>query len=175
MLTPSTFQITDDSGFLAIINVDKYNSYVSEEWGFPQLIKHFCDEMNKEYLVIWATGLEYEWTVEVSKGSTNKMAFREFSKSIEVTNGKLYLTNYEDLTMAAQFEKVKLPIRHNAGLFVNLDNGRYELTIRKLFDLENFDFDKEGDVNFEILIKPYAGELIHQADEIFWWDNHGGI
>jgi hypothetical protein len=40
------FKITDDSGFLAIVNPHKYNSFVDENWELPQLFNHFVNEMN---------------------------------------------------------------------------------------------------------------------------------
>ena len=103
MITPTNLNITDDSGFLAVANVDKYNSFVSEAWELPQLLGHFVDEMNENTVIVWATGFENEWTIDVLESPSDKKSYREFTQSIEVTNGKLFLTNYEDLTMAAQF------------------------------------------------------------------------
>lgn len=59
-------KITDDSGFIAIVNADKYNSFVDENWELPQLLNRFVDEMNKDALIIWATGSENKWIVEFS-------------------------------------------------------------------------------------------------------------
>ena len=58
MLEPRTIlTIADDSGFIAIANCDKYISFIDENWELPQLITHFVDEMNKQSLIVWATGL----------------------------------------------------------------------------------------------------------------------
>jgi len=53
MLNPTSFTITEDSGFLAIVNADKFNSFVSEEWELSQLLNRFVDEMNNNHLIIW--------------------------------------------------------------------------------------------------------------------------
>src|SRR3546814_2681809 len=99
-------------------------------------MKHFVDEMNNKYIIFWATGSAYEWTVSFVDKSSNKKAFREFTSTINVTDEKLYLTNYEDLTMSAQFEDTKIPAKHNSDLIIKLENGLYNLTIRQLFDPE---------------------------------------
>ena len=150
--TPLT--ITDDSGFLAIVNSDKYQSFVDSDWELHQLFSRFVDEMNNGNLIIWATGYENEWTVIFLDKPSDHVAFREFSKSIHVTNGKLFLTNYEDLTIAAQFQEEKIPQEGNAELCINLGNGKYDFTIRQLFDPDDNDYVAQEKTNFEIIIQP---------------------
>jgi len=116
-----------------------------------------------------ATGLENEWTVNFLDKPTNKKAFREFFKTIKVTNGQLFLTNYEDLTMAAQFEDEKIPAKQNADLFIQLDNWKYEVTVRQLFDPNDNEYGAEGEVNFEIIIQADIKKRANQIDKIFWW------
>lgn len=36
-----SFNITDDSGFLAIVNADRYKSFVNEDWELYELMDHF--------------------------------------------------------------------------------------------------------------------------------------
>jgi len=160
-------KITDDSGFLAIANADQYQSFVDEDWQLTQLIKHFVEQMNKENLIIWATGTPGEWTVSFSDKASNKKAFRAFTKSVHVTNRQLHLTNYEDLTMAAQFTDNKVPAEENAALKIKLDNGQYHFTIRQLFDPEDYDYDPEGKINFEIIIQ-VDNTSTRIIDHIFW-------
>ncbi|MEX6690894.1 hypothetical protein QTN47_25520 [Danxiaibacter flavus] len=166
MLIPKTLSVTDDSGFLAIVNADKYKSFVDENWEYEQLIKHFVDQMNNNSLVIWATGSEGEWTMRFTDKQSDKQSFKEFSKSINITNGKLWLINYEDLTMVAQFEDEKIPLNHNKDLFIQLDNGIYNITIRQLFDPcrgEQF-----NDINFEVILQQADNVSDNQIDKIFW-------
>jgi hypothetical protein len=100
-------KISDDSGFLAIVNSESYQSFVDEDWQLTQLIEHFVNEMNNKSLVIWSTGLPSIWVVSFVDRPIHKNPFREFTTTITVTEGKLYLTNFEDLSMSAQFEEVK--------------------------------------------------------------------
>lgn len=170
MFTPiiNKLKINDDSGFLAIVNSDTYQSFVDENWELTQLMNHFVDEMNKNSIIFWATSSENEWTILfLDKPSDNK-SFREFTKTINITNEQLHLTNYEDLTMAAQFEKHKIPADHNSDLTIKLDNGLYDLTIRQMFDPEDYDYEAGGKINFEIVMRKTTKQL-HKIDEIYWW------
>ena len=165
---PTRLTITDDSGFLAIVNSDKYQSFVDSDWELHQLFNRFADEMNNDSLIIWATGYENEWTVIFLDKPSDDVAFREFSKSIYVTNGRLFLTNYEDLTMAAQFQEEKIPQGGNAELCINLDNGKYNFTIRQLFDPNDYDYSAQGKTNFEIIIQPGTEKEDPKIDSVFW-------
>jgi len=80
------FNITDDSGLLAIVNADRYKSFVHEDWEYEQLMKHFVDQMNNNSFIIWATGLEGDWTICFTDKPSGKQSFREFSKLISVTD-----------------------------------------------------------------------------------------
>jgi hypothetical protein len=167
-----SFKLTDDSGFLAIVNGDRYESFVHEDWDLYQLMDHFVAEMNKENLVIWATGLENEWTVVFLPGPSARPAFREFTATIEVTAGRLYLTNYEDLTMVAQFADEKLPRPHQEAQYLELPDGRYALTIRQLYDPAQIDpgAGLEPEPHFEIIAVPAAISATDPIESIFWWE-----
>ncbi|MDB5276152.1 MAG: hypothetical protein JWR61_1107 [Ferruginibacter sp.] len=169
MQNSTTLTITDDSGFLGIVNTDKYNSFVSEDWQLTQLFNRFVDEINNDNLILWSTGSENTWTVNFVNKPSGTKSFREFYKTLEVTNGKIFLTNYEDLTMAAQYDDEKIPAKHNTGLSVNLDNGRHVFQIRQLFDPEDFNYDPQGKVNFEIVVRADINEKAQQVDKVFWW------
>lgn len=70
-----------------------------------------------------------------------------------MTGGQFFLTNYEDLTMAAQFETEKIPAVHNSDLCIKLDNGNYNFTIRQMFDPEDYEYEPKGKTNFEIIMQ----------------------
>ena len=164
------FKITDDSGFLAIVNSDRYKSFVHEDWDLYELMDHFIAEMNKGNLIIWATGSENQWNVDFLPGPSPHPAFREFTATIEVTTGRLYLSNYDDLTMAAQFADEKLPHPHQEVQYIELANGRYALTIRQLYDLEDVDFDAGNEPHFEIIAVPAGVSGTDPIEGIFWWE-----
>jgi len=164
----TTLSITDDSGFLAIINADKYNSFVDDKWTLSQLFERFVDEMNRDNLIIWSTGSENTWTVNFVNKPSDKKSFREFSKTMTVTDGQIFLTNYEDLTMSAQYEDAKIPSKNNVDLCIKLDNGIYEFKIRRLFDPTHYEH-KAGDVDFEIVVLSNLKATEQKVDKVFWW------
>lgn len=168
MQNSTTFTITDDSGFLAIVNADKYNSFISEDWKLPQLFKHFVDEMNNDNLILWSTGSENTWTVTFVNKPSEIKSFKEFHKTLEVTSGKVFLTNYEELTMAAQYYDERIPATHNAALSIDLSNGKHNFLIRQLFNPNDNRHETEENVHFEIVVQPYSGKNFHHIDNVFW-------
>jgi hypothetical protein len=164
-----TLKITDDSGFIAIVNSDKYISFVDKDWELPQLLHHFVTEMNKDTLIIWSTGMENNWTVDILDKPSNKKSYRELNKSISVTEGQLFLTNYEDLTMAAQFDNERIPSKHNSELNIKLDNGKYNFTIRQMYDPYDNNYDPTQKTNFEIIISAVNNSSTQVAENVFWW------
>lgn len=159
------FEITDDSGFLAVVNVDRYKTFVTEDWELRELMDHFIAEMNNDNLVIWGTGYGNIWSVAVSFDPATQPAFRECTKTIEVTAGRLYLTNYESLTMVASFAHCSLPPKHQKDNYFELPNGLYKLTIRQFCDPK--DLDAPADPGFEIIVDPAIAP--NRTEGVFWW------
>lgn len=167
------FKISDDSGFIGIANFDKYQAYIGEELDFELVKDRIIQEINSHNLLFWATGLENIWKVKIDDKPSNMEAFREERGVIEVSDGKLYLTNYESLTMAGQYEDLKLPEDHLKHLFVELENGKYMIKFRQIFDPENYDFNSQ-EVDFELIIleiknHPYLYK--NKVSEIYWASN----
>ena len=121
--------VTDDSGFLAIIDPDAYRGFVSASWTWDTIHEHFRREMRDRHLLIWGTGLENCWSIEISFQPTRAKGFRESVGSIAVSQGRLLLTNYESLTMAAQFSDVVLPQAHERENVLKVSPGFYAVRI----------------------------------------------
>jgi hypothetical protein len=90
--------------------------------------------MARHALLIWGTGLEGCWRVDVRLSRSRVHGFREVSGPVRVTGGVLLVTNYESLTMAAQFEDVRLPERHQRDLLVGIPDGDYGCRVVQMFD-----------------------------------------
>ncbi len=128
------YEITDDSGFLAVIDPDAYAGFVQVDWTFQILQEHFKREMQKGHLLIWATGMEHVWRVAVSMGPTKTTGFREVIGSINCTKGRLLLTSYDSLTMAAQFADTRLPQNHEQDQVIQVSPALYSCRIIQLSD-----------------------------------------
>jgi len=128
--------VTDDSGFLAVVVPAAYQGFVSKNWQLDQLFRHFSAQMSRRALLLWGTGLEGLWRVEVRNRRSEVRGFREVTGPIHVSGGAVLVTNYESLTMAAQFDDVVLPEPHERNQVVPLPDGDYCCRIVQLFDPE---------------------------------------
>jgi hypothetical protein len=162
--------ITDDSGFSGIANFHQYQSFVARNWDFEMIKRHIIEQSNLNRILFWGTLLGGDWRVKIVDESSEIPAFGEFRGFLEVSNRRLYLCNYETLTMAAQFEDVKLPEAHLSDLYIELKNGKYGLKIRQMYDPENYKRE-ELEVDFEIVIQEVKKnfEIYHNRfDQIPW-------
>lgn len=125
-------EVTDDSGFLALVDPVAYVGYVAGDWDLPRLLRVFADQMQKRHLLLWGTGSEGSWNVEVSLGAVPGPGKRELTGGIVCSSGQLLVTNYESLTMAAQFADVRLPEPHQMHQLVTVPVGSYAVRIVQL-------------------------------------------
>ena len=167
-------KITDDDGFIAFVNSANYQSFVGEDWQFDQLMTHFVDQMNVGNIIVWQTSNDGggNWLLSFQERTSSMPAFRQFEHLINITSGQLFLSNYSDLTMAAQFSDISIPAAHNVNLKIELENGWYKVTVRQLFDpdnvLEYFETETDENVSFEVIITP-SHELLNQAiNKVYW-------
>lgn len=163
------YKISDDSGFMGIANLNKYESFVDSNWDFEMLKKRIVDQINLNNILFWSTGREDIWNVQVTTNA--KLASSNFYRIeeglIEVTDEILYLVNYETLSMAAQFQDTKLPERHLENLNFELNNGLYLVEFGQLNNPEIID--ERAEIDFEIRL-----ELIKNANE-YYPNNFGNI
>jgi hypothetical protein len=128
------FEVSDDSGFLALVDPDAYEGFVDPEWTLESLLAQFRAAMSQRSLLIWGTGREDFWNVDVViDGPEPPVGFRRVTGPI-TTSGRLHVTNYESLTMAAQFPHVRLPERHARNDVFRVPAGDYACDIVQLND-----------------------------------------
>jgi hypothetical protein len=132
-VTP-THKLTDDSGFLAIVDPDAYEGFVQKEWTLDSLRQRFAREMANRHLLIWSTGVGNVWNVQVSFQPTKASGFREIVGTINSSRGRLLLTNYESLTMAAGFADISLPGAHEQENVLQVQPGLYDCRLVQLSD-----------------------------------------
>ena len=58
-------EVSDDSGFLAVVVPATYEGFVEPDWQLQQLFRHVAAQMGKRSLLMWGAGLEGVWRVEV--------------------------------------------------------------------------------------------------------------
>lgn len=162
-------EIEDDSGFIGVVNAEHYSSFVHTDWEFKQLLLHFKEQTNLGNAAVWSTGEAHFMTLEVQKSSSESKAYRECYTKIKVTNNKLYFVSYNDLTMAAQFQEELIPSKENKALYIELQNGAYNLHIRQLFKPEEFDWQNPPLPCFELIFDPIDEFAPNQFEDVIWW------
>jgi hypothetical protein len=148
MICEPMLTVPDDSGFLAVVVPSTYGSFVGSDWEFDQLMDHFRRQMSRGSLLIVGTGLEGKWRVGVGLGGCSEQGFREVVGALQVVGGSVLVTNYESLTMAAEFDDVRLPEPHEKHQVVELPDGTYGCRVVQMFDPEQEDSAGEGSVDF---------------------------
>jgi len=154
--------VPDDSGIIALVNSKKYQSFVSEYWELEQLLSHFVGAMRKQSLLVWSSGCEGNWKIRVVFEESGSVGYREAVGSIESTNNSLYLTSYDNLTMAAQFEDEVLITSKDADLRIEISDGLYRCKIIQLFNPNDADSEEvffQESPHFIIEITPSREKL----------------
>ncbi|OJF15213.1 hypothetical protein [Couchioplanes caeruleus] len=152
------FEQSDDSGFLALLDPDAYAGFVAENWTYDSIFEHFRKAMMRQSLLLWGTGREDTWTVDVLIGEpAPPSGFRRAAGPIRVSGGRLYLANYEALTMAAQFPDTRLPEPHDLHLSFEVPADDWHCEIVQMRDP---DLDEEGErilPDFVLALTPSSG------------------
>lgn len=130
------FDITGDCCYLSLIDPLRYKSFVGKDWDQHHrlLEPHFIAEGQKQCALVWDTGFEANWRVEVKEGRTSKKGFREMSGTILNSGDGIYLANYDSLSMAAQFADHKLPDKNCKNYKIKLPAGLYTFRIVEWVD-----------------------------------------
>ena len=166
-------KIITDGSIIAIANTKKYNETLSNQtnWTWRQF-NNFILETNKDNLIVFDTSWENEWTVEfLINIETDKAYFRKFEQSIEVTDQKLYLINWTDLTSSLQFKDTKLPDEINKDLKIDLENGFYKVVVKQLFNPEDYEYEAENKINFIVELFSQSENPNVKADSIIWTED----
>ncbi|MFK7935823.1 MAG: hypothetical protein AB8G22_20080 [Saprospiraceae bacterium] len=149
-------EIPADYGFIGIVNCDTFNGMVDQNHDAEMMHKMFVEQINLHHLLLWSTGATGSCKVKFTDQASDSEVFREFNGVIEITNNKLYLINYMELTMAATNEKFRLPSPwpYFQKLFIELENGKYLVKIRQMIDLQVLHPDPEHEEPFHFEIIP---------------------
>ena len=126
------FIVSDDSGLMGLVDPDAYSGFVDRGWTLGGLFHRFQREMTNRHMLIWGTGGEGTWRVQVTLGQAPVAHARMAVGGIHVSHGKLCLVSYESLTMAAQFEDVSLPEPHEADCLFDVPAGAYRCSITRV-------------------------------------------
>ncbi len=127
-------EVLDDSSFLALVVPTTYRSFVAENWDFELLRAHFRHQMAHHSMLIWSTGLEGTWRVDLRVGASDVRGFREVTGPVRVVGGSVVVTSYDSLTMAAQYSDAVFPPAHEQDQQIEVPDGDYSCRVIQMFD-----------------------------------------
>lgn len=162
----------DDTNFIGIVNVIKYNSFVHEDWNLNMLLKHVANEMKAGNILVCQMteeGIEHPWNIEVNIGSilTEQKCFRKSVGYIKVTENQLYLVDYTCLTMAAQFEDEKMPDENCLNYKIDIETGIYKVDIIQFYNVDKDEY--IGNSESDILLNfTKTSEFQQPLDKVIW-------
>ncbi|MCE7991345.1 MAG: hypothetical protein HEP71_05165 [Roseivirga sp.] len=163
-------EISDESGFIGIINGDLYQGFVNEDWELDDVLEKFRTQTNRGHCAIWSTGEPYDMAVQLLESLSDQKAVREATINIQITDESLWLANYTDLTMAAQFEDEPIPSKMNSHLRIALDNGNYEVHIRQMTEPKAYEWKEAPEYHFELVFERQEAFEKNQFENVLWWD-----
>lgn len=129
------FRVTDDSGFLAIVDPDAYPTFLGADWDWKMIQRHFVKQMQGGALLIWGTGREETWEVHIGEPVPGG-SFRAIEGTIWASSGRLHLTSFDDLSYAASYDDATLPLPHSGENVLVVQPGTYRCMIEQLRDPE---------------------------------------
>ncbi|MFB2584571.1 hypothetical protein [Herbiconiux liukaitaii] len=142
MSTEDALSLTvDEDGFVCLVAPDTYRGFVHEDWELEQLLAHFTAQMNEGSLFIAYPGPDHaDDPLEFTGGAVDAPVLREAVSIVRVGPAGLWVTDYTQLTMAAQFDDeaptgpgaIRLPVpegAHRVTLQHTAGVPRFTLTI----------------------------------------------
>ena len=168
-------RVIDDWGYLALVDPDAYETFVdfgADEWDERRIRAHLAVQMRHRRLLVWDSGMENIWNLGVSLGAVAGRGFREAVGPIRCTGGRLLLTSFNSLSMAAQFADVTLPEPHEADQLLSVAPGEYHCRIVQLRDhaLGAADPKAPGEPDYLLELLPADAPL--PAWTAIRWDRH---
>lgn len=143
----------DDDGFVLIIAPDRYDSFIDDDWTLEQIVARLTDQMTAGSMFAAFVGQDGdEDRLTYGPPDPSEVITREASTIVDVGPGGLWLTDYTQITMAAQFAdespigpcSVRLPV----------GPGRYEVRLQQM---------KSGALHLSVTSAPTAPHVEHRS------------
>lgn len=131
----------DEDGFVAVVAPDSYRGFVGEDWTMETLLERLTAQMNDQTLFIAYAGPDdANEEVAFAAGPTPFPAGvrRETSGVVAVGPGGLWVTDYTQLTMAAQSDE-EGPIANHSSTRLPVSQGRCRVTLRQFAEQPQFE------------------------------------
>jgi hypothetical protein len=163
-----------DTNFIALVNPNRYNTFVDEDWDLKMLKDHFIKETEQgNILVMQMTdeGIEGDWkvSVEFEDYMLESDYFRKDTGYIKVDNNELCFVEYTCLTMAAQFKDEKVPDKYCEKFRFHINNGLYKVDIIQYYDIDNEKHFGRNDIDIAFRFTEVS-KCEEIEPKVFWWN-----
>ncbi|WP_369683858.1 hypothetical protein [Salipaludibacillus sp. LMS25] len=161
-----------DTNFIGLVNAERYTSFVNEDWDLAGLLMHFSNEMKEGNILVCQMteeGIEHSWNVDIKIGTEEitQHYFRKAVGFINVTDNKLFLVDYDCLTMAAQFEGELVPDKNCSNYRIDIENGVYKVEIIQFYNVDKAEYFGTNDTDVLVnFIK--ETEFQQVVDNVLW-------
>lgn len=161
-----------DTNFISLVDAQAYESFVDEDWDLlTDLLPHVIEQQQKGTILMYqmtADGIEDDWKITISCEPVSVETYiKKTVNHITVTDHSLYLIDYTNLTMAAQFPDETIPDQDCAPFQIELKNARYAVTAYLFKDVDNETItNKECDLL--LVFQPYTDSLSYSNQQISW-------
>lgn len=158
--------VVDDDGFVALVCPDTYSGYVDEDWTLDQVLATFVEQMNARALFSVYPGPDLaDASLRISDTPSTVAARREVSGLVRVGEGGIWLTEYAQLTMAAQSRDTAPYAAHHVRLPV--PSGVYRVTLRQMAS----SYEDEVETAVELVIRrSNTGAICPRFDAVPWFE-----
>lgn len=156
----------DADGFIALVSPEKYDGFIGDDWTLEQLMQHFLKNLNAGTLFVAHLGTDLaNEPLRFSNTRTPVIAWREASAFFQVGQDGIRITDYTQLTMAAQFPDE--PPSNDTHPTLSIPPGVYQVTLRQF--AHSFE---DGLVPAAELILESAtpDESAQNLQNIPWWE-----
>ncbi|GAA2070345.1 hypothetical protein [Microbacterium hatanonis] len=121
----------DEDGFVCLVAPETYHGFVDEDWELGQLLGHFVSQMNLGSLFIAYPGPDDAGAaVAFVERAARPMTTSDAVGSVVVGPGGLWVTDYAQLTMAAQFDD-EAPTSSGA-VRLSVHEGVHRVTLQRV-------------------------------------------
>lgn len=158
------YSVCDDSGIMALVDPDAYESFVGEDWEYDDLLNHILQQMRLKRILIWGTGLEETWRVDVGFEVSSLVGINVITGVIDNVDGHFSLVSWNSLVAAASDQNITLPTRNDYSNTFKVPSGMYECRIIQMYDPEVLSGrtdgeDTERDFDFRVELTPCDSEV----------------
>lgn len=151
----------DEDGFVCVVAPDTYEGFVHADWTLEALLARFVEQMNRGSLFIAYPGPDdADSCLAFATVPPRTGEGRTALGTVRVGHGGLWLTDYTQLTMAAQFSDESSIATSSRRLPVS--PGEYQVALHE-------EITGDGSM-FTLTVSPAASGEITQHVSVPWFD-----